>query len=194
MILIILGPSGCGKGTQASVLAKKCGLAHVSSGDILRLEYDRHSKLGLEAYEYWIQGHWVPTAIVFPMLARKLRKYPQGGFILEGWPRDLEQKRLLDAFLRKSELRVDRVFYLDTPEDICWLRINDRIKTALKEGRSQRRDDREELIRERFMAYNKTIGPILAAYEGEGLVTIIDNRKSIEEVSAEMEGKLTRWV
>ena len=183
MIFIILGPSGCGKGTQADLLAKKYGLTHISMGELLRLAYEQKTDLGLKAYEWWGKGLWAPTKFTGPLLQAELQKYPRGGFVLEGWPRLSEQKEFLAKFLSGRNLIIDKVFYLDTPAEVAVERIKGRIKRALSMGASMRIDDREEVIKQRLQSYFQTIEPILGYYRRLGALEVIDNRPSIEEVS-----------
>ena len=183
MIFIILGPSGCGKGTQADLLAKKYGLTHISMGELLRLAYEQKTDLGLKAYEWWGKGLWVPTELVGQLLQTELQKHPRGGFVLEGWPRLSEQKEFLAKFLSGRNLIIDKVFYLDTPAEVAVERIKGRIKRALSMGASMRIDDREEVIKQRLQSYFQTIEPILGYYRRLGALEVIDNRPSIEEVS-----------
>lgn len=183
MIFIILGPSGCGKGTQADLLVKKYGLTHISTGDLLRSAYERKTPLGLKAYEWWGKGLWAPTELVGPLLRDELQNYPHGNFVLEGWPRLSEQKEFLAKFLTEKNLIIDKVFYLDTPVPVAVERIKGRVKKALAAGSTGRIDDREEVIRQRLRSYFKTIEPILEYYRRLGVLEVINNRPSIEEVS-----------
>ena len=194
MIFIILGPSGCGKGTQADLLAKKYGLTHISMGELLRLAYEQKTDLGLKAYEWWGKGLWVPTELVEQLLQTELQKHPRGGFVLEGWPRLSEQKEFLAKFLTERNLIIDKVFYLDTPAEVATERIKGRVKKALAIGSTGRIDGREEVIKERLRSYFKTIEPILEYYRRLGPLEIIDNRPSIEEVSDSISKRVDDYI
>lgn len=183
MIFVILGPSGCGKGTQANLLAKKYGLAHISTGDLLRDAYEQKIPLGLKAYEWWGKGQWAPSEIVGELLLEELKKYPHGNFVLEGWPRLSEQKEILAKFLAERNLKVDKVFYLDTPAAVAVGRIKGRVEKALSTGAAVRADDTEEVVQQRLQSYFKTIEPILEYYRSFGILESVDNRQSIEEVA-----------
>lgn len=186
MIFVILGPSGCGKGTQAKLLAQKFNLAHISTGKLFRQEYEAKSPIGLRAFEWWSKGEWVPTEVAGQILFAELQKYPTGNFILEGWPRIEEQEQVLDKFLEENHLKLDKVFYLETPIEESYKRILDRIEEKKKEGRPVRRDDKPEIIRERFKEYFENIGDILDYYRQRGILAVIDNRPSIGEVHLEI--------
>ncbi len=164
-------------------MTKKYGLIHISTGDLLRSAYEQKTHLGLKAYEWWGKGLWVPTELVGQLLQTELQKHPRGGFVLEGWPRLSEQKEFLAKFLTERNLIIDKVFYLDTPVPVAVERIKGRVKKALAVGSTGRIDDREEVIKQRLQSYFKTIEPILEYYRRLGVLEVINNRPSIEEVS-----------
>lgn len=182
MIIIILGPSGCGKGTQADRLAEKYHLTHISTGDLLRRAYADKTQLGIEAHRHWRLGHWAPTSTVGPLLASELEKYPDGNFILEGWPRMPEQTGVFEDYLKSHKLKIDRVIYLDTPKDLCRERIRQRTAKAQKLGFNPRPDDQPEIVEERLESYDRTIQPILDYYRNRDLISVVDNRGSADEV------------
>lgn len=186
MIFIILGPSGCGKGTQAKLLAEKFKLVHISTGKLFRREYEARTPLGLEAYKWWSKGEWVPTEIAGQVLFKELKKYPSGNFVLEGWPRIEEQEQVLDGFLKKNGLKIDKVFYLETPIDESYNRVMARIDEARRSGSQGRFDDKPEIVQERFKEYFNNIGTILEYYRKRGLLEVIDNRPSISQVHLEI--------
>lgn len=186
MIFVLLGPSGCGKGTQARLLAQKFGLTHISTGAILRAEHEKGTAVGAKAFEYWGQGQWTPTQIVEPLLKEELLRYPQGNFVLEGWPRLSEQKDILDKFLTEHQLKIDKVFYLETPVEISKKRIEHRVTEAMSHGQQPRLDEGPEVVEQRLRTFHNTIGPILDYYREKGLLEIIDNQAPIAEVFEEI--------
>lgn len=186
MIIVILGPSGCGKGTQARLLAEKFGLAHISTGSLLRQEYEKGTELGLAANEWLNKGLWVPTEIVEPILLKNLGDHPQGNFVIEGWPRLSEQKEILDKFLVSHGLKIDRVFYLETPMEVSRQRVGGRVKEALAKGQKPRSDEDPETVEARLKSFHETIGPILDYYRQKGLLEVINNQPSVAEVSKEI--------
>ena len=194
MIFIILGPSGCGKGTQADLLAKKYGLTHISTGELVRSAYEQKTSLGLKAYEWWGKGLWVPTELVSILLKEELNKHLGGNFILEGWPRYSEQKDILGEYLTENNLKVDKVFYLDTPREISVARIKGRIKKASESGKISRADDTEEVIKERLDSYYKTVEPILKYYKDLGVLEVTDNQPSIEEVFSDISKRVDDYI
>lgn len=194
MIFIILGPSGCGKGTQAELLARQYDLVHISTGDLLRRAYEEGTPLGRKAHKWWGRGNWVPTAIVGSLLATELRKHPTGNFILEGWPRLSEQKELLGRYLSESGLKIDKVFYLDTPREVSVERIKNRIREAEESGGPKRPDDTAAVINERLDSYYRTVEPILEFYRGAGLLEVIDNRPSVDEVFSQIVSRVNDYL
>ncbi len=186
MIFIVLGPSGCGKGTQAKLLAEKFGLDHISTGAILRKEYEKGTPRGRDAFKYWGRGHWTPTEIVEPLLMAELLRYSQGNFVIEGWPRLSEQKEILDKFLTEHRLKIDRVFYLETPVGVSKKRIGQRVDETLSRGQKPRLDEAPTVVAERLKTFQETIGPILDYYRQRGILETIDNRPRVEKVFEEI--------
>lgn len=194
MIFIILGPSGCGKGTQAGLLAEKYNLVHISTGNLLRQAYEQKTDLGLKAFEWWGKGRWAPTELVSILLKEELNKHLSGNFILEGWPRYSEQKDILGEYLTENNLKVDKVFYLDTPREISVERIRGRIKKASESGKTSRADDTEEVIKGRLDSYYETAEPILNYYRDLGVLEVIDNRPEIKEVFLDISKRVDDYI
>lgn len=190
MVFIVLGPSGCGKGTQAGLLAKEFSLPHISAGEVLREESRNKTPEGVEAEGYWRKGLWAPTKIVWRLLKPRLDRIGRGGFVLEGWPRPPEQAQLLDDYLREKDLKVDRVFYLRTSDETAEARIKKRVKNTLAAGEKPRSDETPKVIKERLREYHRTIRPILEYYKNRGVLEIVGNEKSVEEVFADICSRL----
>ena len=188
MIFMVLGAPGCGKGTQAKLLAQKYQLTHVSTGDLLRRECAAKTPLGLKIQDQIDQGHWAPTDLVQQVLLRELEKFPRGGFVLDGWPRYPEQKEILDAYLSRKGLRLDLVFYLELPPEEALQRILGRAREARQSGQDTRHDDNETVAQERLDLYFGHIESVLDYYRGRGVLRVIDDRPSVENVFAQIEG------
>ncbi len=165
MKLIIFGPPGSGKGTQAKLLAKDLNLKHISTGEIFREEYKNKTKLGLEAYEkYWGKGNLVPDDITINILKNKLKNI-KDGFILDGFPRTIKQAEELDKFCN-----IDKVIVLDVPYHTLKARL---LKRAKIEGRS---DDTLEIIKKRFKSYRELTAPLLKYYKNKIILADGDNK------------------
>ena len=186
MRIILLGPPGAGKGTQAKTLAQKLDLPHISTGDILRENASKGTDLGKEAKGYMDKGVLVPDALVTQMLLRRLDEpNVKRGFILDGYPRNLNQAKSLDASLGQKNLAVDLVFYLDTSEAVIIQRLSGRLvckscganfhiknmppkidglcdNCACK--LYQRSDDKEETIRARLEVYKNDVSSLIKYY------------------------------
>lgn len=183
MIFIILGISGCGKSTQAELLAKELGLNHISTGRLFRWELEKGTPLGVEAYQkWWGKGLWPPTEIAFQLLEPVLRLDLGKGFVLEGWPRAVDQAQLLDEYLEKKKLKVDCVFNLETGEDVAVERLRVRAERDRLAGKARPDDTSEATIQARFLSYKQTIEPIISYYDKRGILCRIDNSLSVEEV------------
>jgi len=183
MILILLGPSGCGKGTQAQLLSQKYGLPHYSTGQIIRDETAAGTPEGLEACDYANRGVWAPDELVFKMLAKRLAgPEAQKGFILDAFPRTVNQAQILEAYLREKGLSVAKVLLLETDEETAITRIQNRLAEDLKAKGEVRPDEGDEIIRKRLQSYRESINPILNFYRQRGLLEIIDNSPPIAEV------------
>lgn len=191
MNFVILGLSGCGKSTQATLIAKDLDLVHISTGRLFRRELENKTPLGLSAYNnYWGKGKWVPTPIAFKLLKPELEQALGHGFVLEGWPRTSGQAKLLDAYLAEKGQKVRRVFYLDTPEAIALDRLKVRAEhdKALT-GKIRDDDVSSEVIESRFSFYKSTITPILDYYEKTGVLCRIDNSRTVAAVNRSLLGK-----
>ncbi len=201
MRIILLGPPGAGKGTQAAKLAAKLGVPHVSTGDILRHNVDRGTQLGRKAHEYMAAGKLVPDDLVIEMVRRRLKeKDAAPGFILDGYPRTLPQARALDEFA-PVDLVVN--LYLD-PEDLVKRSTgrlvcpkDDTVYHVLTNPPRtrgvcdtcgskliQREDDREDVVRTRIQTYDASTEPLAQYYKEKGLLWDVYGSGHIEEIRA----------
>jgi adenylate kinase len=190
MRIVLLGPPGAGKGTQARVLAEKIKVAHISTGDLLRQNVSVGSDLGREAKGYMEKGALVPDTLVNRMLARRFDDPDiKKGFILDGYPRNLKQAESLDEILKERNSGIDLVFYLDTSEKVILQRLTGRrvckgcganfhVKNMppKKDGICdncggvlyQRSDDNEATIRNRLEVYKNESAPLIDYYSSSG--------------------------
>ena len=175
MNLIILGPQGSGKGTQAKLLAEKFGLTHLSSGDLLRAEAASGSEKGKIIANLLAKGDLLPFETVLEVLEPAL-KAAKEGFILDGTPRDLRQAESLDYLLNQIGAKIDKVIYLSLPAEDSLTRL---LKRAQIEHRA---DDTPETIKHRLEVYEKETAPVLDYYRSRGLVLEIDGRPDIPTI------------
>ena len=209
MRVILLGPPGAGKGTQAAKLGAKLGVPHVSTGDILRHQVEKSTTLGKKAHEYMAAGKLVPDELVIDMVRRRLReKDAQRGYILDGFPRTLAQARALDEFA-PADVVVN--LYLD-PEDLVkrstgrMVCPKDDIVYHVFTNRPrqpgmcdkcgskliQREDDRESVVRTRIRTYDDFTDPVVQYYKEKGLLRDVYGSGLIEEIQERMLGALRR--
>jgi adenylate kinase len=182
MRIVFLGPPGSGKGTQAKLLANRLGVPAVSTGDMLRDAVRRETDLGRRAKAIMEAGELVPDDVVIGLIRERVgRTDADRGFILDGFPRTVEQARALDRLLEDGGAPIDAVVNLAVPEATLLERLLGR---AEQEGRS---DDRPETIRERLRVYGEKNDPLVAFYESAGLLTRVDGLGSIDDVAARID-------
>lgn len=175
MQIVFIGPPGSGKGTQAERIVAKYGLAHLSTGDMLRAARDAKTAVGVEAEKYMSAGQLVPDAIIVDIIGERLGQADcQKGYLLDGFPRTIAQAEALDVMLEKKGTRLDVVLELDVPEDELFERLAGR-------GRA---DDKPDVIRQRLVAYREQTAPLLDYYRKQGLLVSVDGLGTIEEIFA----------
>lgn len=185
MRLVLLGAPGSGKGTQAARLRQHLQVPHISTGDLLRAEVAAGSRLGLEAKEVMARGELVSDAILLDMLeARFSRPDTRGGFILDGYPRNLAQADALDGLLTRIGQPMDHAVQLEVPAELLVERIAGRAKA---EGRA---DDSPESVRTRLQVYDEQTAPVIEFYRQHGQLTVVDGVGSLDEVFARIVEKL----
>lgn len=177
--LLIIGPPGAGKGTQAVKIAEKLNIPTISTGDIFRKNIKEETELGKEAKSYIDSGNLVPDSVTNRMVRSRLAEADAAeGFLLDGYPRNPAQVTELDAILSDMGQQVDKVLLLVADNDELVQRL---LARAAKEGRS---DDNEEVIRHRLKVYAEETQPLISLYSQRGLVTEIDGLGEIEEVTS----------
>ena len=178
MRLILMGPPGAGKGTQAKVVSTRLGVPAVSTGDIFRANVSEGTPLGVEAKRYMDAGDYVPDEITNAMVrARLAQEDAVGGFLLDGYPRTVAQVEELDGMLAESGTSLDGVVVLTVDDEELVQRLLHRAQT---EGRA---DDTEDVIRHRQDVYNEQTAPLLAVYAERGLLVEVDGMGVVDEVS-----------
>lgn len=206
MRIVLVGPPGAGKGTQAHVLAKSLSIPHISTGDLFRANISQGTPLGLEAKAYMDQGLLVPDEVTIGMARdRMLQPDAKGGFLLDGFPRSLAQAKALDEILAEAGIVLDGVLDLEVPEDEVVKRIAGR-RLCRRDGSHvfhvvynqpategvcdecggelyQRSDDTEEAVRVRLEEYHSKTEPIIGYYQEQGLLVTIAALGTVDEVT-----------
>lgn len=215
MKIVLMGMPGVGKGTQAVRLRDQFGLLHLSTGDILREAVKAESELGRQAQEFMVQGQLVPDQLIGDLISERLTQPDaRGGYILDGFPRTVEQISILDRALESIGESLDQVVLLGAPEEEIVRRLSGRrvcescgavyhveSSPPAVEGRCdqtegcqgaviQRPDDTEGVIRERLRVYREKTLPIADAYEKRGLLARIDGTGTPEDVFGRLQGML----
>lgn len=185
MNLIILGPQGSGKGTQAKLLAEKFHITHISTGALLREEAATDTEKGKLISDILKTGELVPFETVLDVMEPVLLR-SKSGFILDGTPRDLSQAEYLDSFLAERKIIIDKVILLDIPRDVSLSRL---AKRAITEGRS---DDTPEAINERLDIYNHQTLPVIDFYRKQGKLLTIDGTPDINTIFVDICSKLEK--
>lgn len=208
MRLVLLGPPGAGKGTQASTITKKYGIPHISTGDILRANIKEETELGKKAKEYMDKGLLVPDDLVVSLVkARLLEDDCNGGFLLDGFPRTVNQADALDDELINMKLKLDKVINIDVDEEVlinravgrricknCGATYHIEFNAPKKENKcdvcgnnlSHRDDDKEETVAQRIKVYTKNTKPLIDYYKKKDLILDVDGNQSIEKVSEDI--------
>lgn len=191
MNIILIGPPGAGKGTQAKILETKYGLKQLSTGDMLRAEVAAGSDLGKKAKAIMDAGHLVSDEIIIGMIASRIEQPDcKNGVIFDGFPRTVEQAKALDAMLAAKGKPLTAVVLFQVNEDELVGRLNSRIRQAKEAGQPVRADDNEETLRKRLEVYRAQTAPIIPYYETSGLMKKVDGMAPIEDVTEQMEGFL----
>jgi len=183
MRLLIMGPPGAGKGTQATKIAATFGIAHISTGDLFRANLSQGTALGLAAKKYMDAGEYVPDSVTNDMVRDRLT-HPdtQAGFLLDGYPRTVAQVAELDEMIGDQALDKVLVLTADTDEVVGRL-----LNRAQDLGRA---DDTEEVIRRRLEVYEEQTAPLVELYSGRGILVTVDGLGSIDEVAARIHSVL----
>jgi adenylate kinase len=202
--IILLGSPGAGKGTQAKLICESLNVPHISTGDIFRENISKNTILGIQAKSHMERGELVPDEITVAAVKNRLDKEDcSSGFLLDGFPRNINQAGNLNKLLVERNQRLDAVFFMDAPDQLILERLTER-RYCSKCGKIynnkfnpskvqgicddcgdillQREDDKEEVILERLAVYNKTIKPLVDLYSALGILYRIPVTNNIEEV------------
>jgi adenylate kinase len=181
MRLILLGPPGAGKGTQAKVLVETYGIPHLSTGDILRSAIADRTPMGLAAKEVMDRGDLVSDEIVNGIISERLDAEDcKGGFVLDGFPRTIAQAEALDEMLAEKGVSLDAVIEMSADPEV----LVERIVNRARESGGARGDDNEEVLRKRLDVYRESTAPLVEYYRAHGLVKAVDGMQSMEDVTA----------
>jgi adenylate kinase len=210
MRLILLGPPGCGKGTQANLLSQRNGLEHIGTGDLLRQAIKQNTPLGARAHPFVQSGQLVPNELVNELVAERFTRADRPTrFVMDGYPRTLAQAVYFDGVLRACSLELDRVLLMEIADEEIVARLSGRWSCpkagcmATYHTKSnppkvpgvcdncgtklvQREDDKEETVRARLVVFHKNIVELLPYYRGQGLLREVRARGEIEQVYADL--------
>ena len=188
MRLILLGPPGAGKGTQATRLVERHGIVQLSTGDMLRAAVAAGTPVGLRAKDIMARGELVPDEIVVAIVADRIdQPDARRGFILDGFPRTVAQAEALERMLRDKGLALDAVVELKVDDRILLDRIRQR---AAESAGRVRADDTPEALEKRLKVYHAQTAPLVAFYRDKGLLRSVDGMASVDEVARQIEQAL----
>jgi adenylate kinase len=185
MRVILLGPPGAGKGTQAQRLVAKYGIVQLSTGDMLRAAVAAGTPVGLRAKHIMERGELVPDEVVVAIIAERIsRPDAARGFVLDGFPRTVPQAQALDRLLAERGLKLDGVIELKVDEDMLLARIQKRVAEMTARGEKLRADDNPEVLKGRLAAYRAQTAPLADYYASKGMHRGVDGMLPIDAVTA----------
>lgn len=191
MKLILLGPPGAGKGTQAARLMEKHGIPQLSTGDMLRAAVKAGTPVGLQAKAVMESGGLVSDEIVVGIIADRMEEPDaRKGFILDGFPRTVAQAQALDAMLASKDMKLDGIVELKVDEGALMARIEKRAAETVAAGGVVRADDNPEAFKKRLVAYREQTAPVSAYYASRGALKTVDGMASIDDVTKAIDGAL----
>lgn len=204
MNIILLGPPGAGKGTQAKLISEKYSIPHISTGDIFRKNISEKTPLGVKAKSYMDKGQLVPDELTIDLVKDRLQQEDcKNGFLLDGFPRTVAQAEALDKFLHEDNQSINSALLIDVPQEYILERMTGRrvcnscgasyhvkFNPSKVDGKCdicgsnliQRKDDSEETVRERLDVYSKQTQPLVQYYSDKKVLSTIDGTREIKEV------------
>ena len=187
MRLVLLGPPGSGKGTQAARLVAALDVPHLSSGQLLREAVAAGTALGREAKPIMERGELVPDALISEVIAERIKqKEAEDGFILDGYPRTLVQAEALDQALAESGVELDAVLHIEVEEAALLKRILQRAEEAKRRGETVRMDDDPAVFERRMARYRAETAPLIAHYRNAGKLKTVDGGRPIDRVTEDL--------
>ena len=186
MNIILLGPPGAGKGTQASKLVEERGMVQLSTGDMLREAKDSGTEMGNIVADVMARGALVTDEIVIGLIKEKLETVQANGFIFDGFPRTLAQADALGELLDAEGQALDAVIELEVDDEVLVTRIVGRAEEARAAGKPVRADDNEESLKTRLAAYYKQTSPLIGYYYAKGMLSRVDGLGTMEAVASDI--------
>lgn len=191
MKIILFGPPGAGKGTQAAILEDTYSIKQISTGDMLRAEISAGTDLGKQVKDTMDRGDLVSDDMIVEIIAHRIEQSDcANGFILDGFPRTVPQAEALDAMFAEKDMTLDHVIEIKVDESI----LLDRIKARAVETDCERADDNADVLKKRLEAYHKLTAPVLPYYEGKNMLETVDGMGSIDEVKDAIAALLSNGV
>ena len=183
--IVLLGPPGCGKGTQSKLLVEKDKFVQLSTGDLLRSETSNsNSDLGKKVKYLMETGALVPDDIVIDIIVNKVKEHKNKSIVFDGFPRNLKQAEALDSSLEDVSVKLDHAIFFQIDFKILEERINNRISET--KGSERRKDDNSETLLNRIEVFKSSTLPIVNYYEEKGIISKIDGMQEVNEVYAEI--------
>ncbi|WP_315737605.1 MULTISPECIES: adenylate kinase [unclassified Bradyrhizobium] len=187
MRLILLGPPGSGKGTQAQRLVQQYGIVQLSTGDMLRAAVAAQTPIGLKAKDIMAAGGLVPDEVVVGIIADRIEQPDAAnGFILDGFPRTVPQAEALDALLKQKQMKLDAVIELRVNEGVLLERVERRAAETRARGEAVRADDTPEVLTKRLASYRDQTAPLIHYYSDHRMLATVDGMMPIEQVTEEI--------
>ncbi len=187
MKLIIFGPPGAGKGTQAAFIKEKYNVEHISTGDVLREAVKNETEVGLLAKSYMDKGELVPDEVVIEIINQKISGLGDKGFMLDGFPRTIKQAEALDSALSNQNLNLDTVVLLEVDDEEVVQRI---MKRQQIESRD---DDSEDVVRNRLKVYREQTSPLKDYYSKKGLLHVVEGVGEVSDISKRIDNVLKQF-
>lgn len=194
MNVILLGPPGCGKGTQAARLKEKYGVLPLSTGDMLRAAVAAGTDVGKKAKAIMEAGQLVPDDVVVGVIAERIGQpdVQKQGFVLDGFPRTVAQAKSLDDMMEKRGWKLDHIIEMKVDERALFARIDKRVRETVAAGGAVRADDNAETLKKRITVYREQTQPILPYYAKAGRLKSVDGMAPIDDVTKQLEAIVSR--